>query len=106
MLKKILLFILLIVGTIVYSTKAQQVPLNVDSIQNNGLYADSLYIDSLAATKIVDTLTPKLLKPLDSVAIAQITDSLSSGFGFPTVDFNALNREFRLGSISQSTFQF
>ena len=105
MLKKILLFILLIVGTIVYSTKAQQVPLNVDSIQNNGLYADSLYIDSLAATKIADTLTPKLLKPLDSVAIAQITDSLSSGFGFPTVDFNSLNREFRLGSISQSTFQ-
>ena len=105
MFKKGLLLILLSVCTIVFQTKAQQVPLNLDSLNKTDLYLDSSLIDSLAIVKIADTVTPKLLKPLDSIAIAQITDSLSKGFGFPEIDFDALNKKFRLGSISQSTFQ-
>lgn len=105
MLKKVLLFILLSIGASIWPIKAQQMPLNVDSFQNTSLNANSLYTDSLALIKLTDTVTPKLLKSLDSIAIAQITDSLSKGFGFPKLDFDELNRSFRLGSISQSVFQ-
>jgi hypothetical protein len=44
---------------------------------------DSLGISTAdsATLKVIDTITPKFLKPLDSAMVAQITDSLNTGFG-------------------------
>ncbi|WP_225872443.1 DUF4271 domain-containing protein [Pedobacter polaris] len=84
--------------------KAQQIPLNIDSLQ------DSLNIDSLDSAlivpiKVIDTITPKNLRPLDSLAKTLIADSLSKGFGYPKLDFELLTKNFLLKSVSGATFQ-
>ena len=104
MFKKVFLLILVCVGTVVLSAKAQQLPIVADSLQNYKIYADSLDSASLVV-EVPDTITPKLLKPLDSVALSQIVDSLNKGFGFPPLNFEELNKNFQRNSINSGTFQ-
>lgn len=83
--------------------KAQQAPLNADSLQQV-LLTDSL--DSASLQMVVpDTITPKILRPLDSVAKALIADSLSKGYGFPGLDFETLRKDFLLRSVNNDPRQ-
>lgn len=76
MVKKSILFILLAIACI--CGKAQVVPLDTTT---NALVQDNLNIDSVNA-KVVDTLTPTILKMRDSLTNALWLDSLSKGYGF------------------------
>lgn len=103
MYKKILGFICLVCLCALLPAKAQQVPLNVDSLQQV-LQTDSL--DS-ASLQIVapDTITPKTLRPLDSLTIAQLTEKFAKGYGFEQLDFNALTKDFLSRSVSSDPRQ-
>lgn len=83
--------------------RAQQAPINADSLQQVFL-TDSL--DSAALQVVVpDTITPKILMPLDSLTKASIADSLSKGYGFPTLDFEVLRQDFLLRSVNNDPRQ-
>lgn len=100
--KKILLFFLFFFATFSVSLSAKQVQVNIDSLQNINLPTDSL--DTLNVL-VPDTITPKILKPLDSATIAFITDSLGRGLGYPMLDFDELNKAYRLSSINKNVLQ-
>ena len=102
MFKKVLLLISLCFWVV--SAKSQQVQLGTDSLQKIIQY-DSLDSVALGLVKVTDTVTPKFLKPLDSTAIANIADSLSKGLGYPVLDFEVLNKNFRLSSIKKNVLQ-
>lgn len=98
---KIILFLWFAVTSI---ANAQQGRVNVDSLRKIYFLQDT--VDSAAIVPIaIDTLTPKTLKPLDSLTKAQIIDSLRGGFGFQQVDFKRLVDEFILQSISSDPHQ-
>lgn len=105
MYKKVLLLVFLYSCAFVLSIKAQQVALNKDSLQNLTIYTDSLDSVLLVPIEVPDTITPKILRPLDSLSLALIADSLSKGFGYPKLDFVRLTKDFLLGSTSKSVFQ-
>lgn len=100
--KKILLFFLFCFATFSLSLSAKKVQINIDSLQQINLATDSL--DTLNVL-VPDTITPKILKPLDSATIAFITDSLNNGLGYPMLDFDELNRAYRLSSINKNVLQ-
>jgi Domain of unknown function (DUF4271) len=102
MFKKVLLFSFLLIAIFAISANAKQTQIPVDSLQNISLFTDSV---DTAAVLVLDTITPKFLKPLDSTASALISDSLSKDFGFPKLDLEELNRSFRLNSIKRSVLQ-
>ncbi|RZL42373.1 MAG: DUF4271 domain-containing protein, partial [Pedobacter sp.] len=100
--KKILFFFFFCSATFAVTVNAQQVKVDADSIQNINLPLDSL--DSLI-TVLPDTITPKILKPLDSATVALIADSLAKGPGYPLLDFDKLNKAYRLSSINKKVLQ-
>lgn len=86
------------------SAYAQDPKLNIDSLRKIYFLTDSLDT-AQAVVAVPDTITPKTLKPLDSAAISAIADSLSKGYGYEKVDFEALVANFLRSSISNDPHQ-
>ncbi|WP_316785650.1 DUF4271 domain-containing protein [Pedobacter frigiditerrae] len=102
MYKRIMLLVFFVLGGFVLLLNAQQTPLQIDSLQQNALYTDSL--DS-AIVAPIDTVTPQNLRPLDSLTKVQIADSLSMGYGYETGDFKTLVEKFLQSTISKDPRQ-
>jgi hypothetical protein len=102
MFKKVLLFGFLWIVQFAVSANGKQTQIPVDSLQNVRALTDSI---DTTAVLVVDTITPKMLKPLDSAAIVFIADSLGKGLGYPMLDFDKLNEAYRLNSINKNTLK-
>ncbi|WP_233165637.1 DUF4271 domain-containing protein [Pedobacter sp. ASV12] len=83
--------------------KAQQVPVPADSLQQ--IFQTDILDTAAVQALAPDTITPKRLMPLDSLTKALLADSLSKGFGYPTLDFEVLKRDFLLKSASSDPRQ-
>ncbi|RZL39007.1 MAG: DUF4271 domain-containing protein, partial [Pedobacter sp.] len=98
--KRVALFIFLFLSVDSFFAKANQT-LPVDTTQelvNTYGVLDSTLLPVVA----IDTLTPKLLKPLDSLTKAHIADSLATGFGgYKEIKFAELVDEFLQNSFSK-----
>jgi hypothetical protein len=105
MFKRSFWLILFFLNTMLSFAMAQQQPLNVDSLRKIYFLTDSVDSALVNPIAVPDTLTPHLLRPLDSLAKAKIADSLSRGYGFEKIDFDALIAKFLLGSISKDPHQ-
>lgn len=95
---------LLINGLFLFA-KSQQRQLNIDSLRQIYFLTDSLDSAQLAPVVIPDTITPKILRPLDSSVVVAITDSLYQGFGYPKMDIKSLVDDFLQQSINKGPRQ-
>ncbi len=84
---------------------AQQKQINVDSLRKIYFLTYSLDTAQVAPVAVIDTITPKTLKPLDSAVIANITESWHTGFGYEQTNFDVLIDNFLLSSISNDPHQ-
>ena len=91
MLKKVIWFTSLCFCAIIFTIKAQ-VPTRLDS-NANALFLTPV-LDSANLVVQRDTISPTLLRPLDSIAQAKLADSLSKGFGFPIFNADALIQNY------------
>lgn len=93
-------FLLVLISLNLLQVYAQNPIVATDTLQSS-------FTDSLSATplKVIDTITPKFLMPLDSASKSLIADSLRKGFGYQEIDFDKLINEFLEQSASTSIFQ-
>lgn len=105
MFKRSFWLILFFVAGIFLPTKAQQPNLNIDSLRKIYFLTDSADTVGVAPVIAIDSITPQLLRPLDSVALAAIADSLSKGYGYEKIDFKVLIDDFLKKSISNDPHQ-
>jgi hypothetical protein len=97
---------LFFLGGLFFAANAQRSAINVDSLRKIYFLTDSLDSAQLVAVPLIDTLTPKGLKPLDSVAKTKITDSVyQRRFGYEETDFKLLTALFLQHTISQDPHQ-
>lgn len=92
MLKKGFWFVVLCLSVVIFAAKAQQPPVQVDSVANSFLLTSSL--DSTTLVAPLDTISPKLLLKPDSLTQANLADSLSKGFGFPVFNLDTLIKNY------------
>ena len=92
MLKKVIWFTALCLSTIIFTSKAQQVPVNVDSSANTLLLTAALDSTNLIAQ--LDTISPILLRQPDSLTQANLADSLNKGFGFSIFNLDGLIKNY------------
>lgn len=92
MLKKVIWLTSLCFCALIFTIKAQQTPLNVDSSVNAVFLSNVL--DSAQQMILKDTVSPMLLRVPDSLSQAKLADSLSRGFGFPVFNANALIQNY------------
>lgn len=93
-------FVLVLISYNLVHVYAQKPILATDTLQSS--FTDSL---NFIPVKAIDTITPKLLMPLDSLTKSIIADSLSKGMGYKQIDFDKLISEFSKQSVSVSVFQ-
>lgn len=103
MYKKGLLLILLLVNFNILTIFAQQNVLNQGVL--DAVNVVNLDTSSLVIVKTVDSVTPKNLRPLDSLSKAKLLDSLSKGFGYEKLNLDKLINDFLAKSVSTSSFQ-
>lgn len=89
---------------IVSLSNGQQTRINIDSLRKIYFLKDTLDT-TLSVPMAVDTLTPKSLKPLDSLTKAQILDSLRGKYGYQEIDFDKLVSDFLRQSLSKDPRQ-
>jgi hypothetical protein len=97
--------ILFFLGTMLSFAMAQQRQINVDSLRKIYFLPDTLDSAQVAPVIAIDTITPKLLRPLDSIARAEITAKWRTGFGYEETNFKVLIANFLLSSISNDPHQ-
>jgi hypothetical protein len=105
MFKRFLLLVFFSIGVYVCALNAQQTPTSTDSLNVNYNYIDTLDTARLAVIIPIDTITPKILMPLDSLAKAKLVDSLSKGYGYPVGNFKLLIEDFLKSTISNDSHQ-
>ncbi len=103
MLKKLSWLVSFCLCTLVFTIKAQQLPVNVDSSSNAIFLMDIL--DSVGQIVLKDTVSPVLIRVPDSLIQANLSDSLSKGFGFPIFNMDALIANYRSKDTSVLTVQ-
>jgi hypothetical protein len=96
---------LFFVSGILVFTKAQHRDLNIDSLREIYFLPDSLDSAKVVPIMSIDTVTPQLLRPLDSATLASIADSLGKGYGYEKIDFKLLISNFLKNSITNNPHQ-
>jgi hypothetical protein len=105
MFKRSLWLIFFLIGGLFLLARSQQRAINVDSLRQIYFLTDSVDSVQLAPVVAIDSITPQILRPLDSLAIVAITDSLYKGFGYPKVDLKVLIDNFLQQSINKGPRQ-
>jgi hypothetical protein len=105
MFKRSFWLILFFLGAMFSRAMPQKQQINVDSLRKIYFLTDSLDSVQVVPLTAIDTITPKTMKPLDSVVVAEIKAKWSTGFGYEQTDFKALIDNFLLSSISTDPHQ-
>ncbi len=103
MLKKFSWLVSFCLCAMVFTIKAQQLPVIADTSSNAIFLTDVL--DSVKQIVLKDTVSPILIRVPDSLIQANLTDSLSKGFGFPIFNVEVLIANYKSKDTSILTVQ-
>jgi hypothetical protein len=101
MFKKVISLIILGFFVLMFTIKAQQVPIKTDSIEKSTFFIDSAKINKIS----IDTITPNIFRIPDSLSIRLTADSLTKGLRYEIFDLEILIKKYApLGAVT-STYQ-
>ena len=84
---------------------AQQPAVNVDSLRKIYFLTDTLDSAQIVPVAAIDSITPKNLRPLDSVAKSLIDSLNNKPYGYDQIDLKNVIRDFLLHTLSNDPHQ-